>query len=63
MVTANWKLWIPFQFFNFRFVPPQLQVAAANVCALAWNVILSLLSHAKVAEAAPVKAVAAAKKR
>jgi len=56
VVTANWKLWIPFQFLNFRFVPPQLQVAAANVCAMAWNVILSLLSHAKVAE--PVKSVA-----
>ena len=36
---------MPFQFLNFRFVPPQLTVAAANLCAIAWNVILSLLSH------------------
>ena len=42
---SNWKLWIPFQFLNFRFVPPQLTVAAANCCAVVWNVILSLLSH------------------
>lgn len=48
VVVANWKLWVPFQFLNFRFVPPQLQVAAANVCAVVWNVILSLLSHTKV---------------
>ena len=25
-VIANWKLWIPFQFINFRLVPPPLQV-------------------------------------
>ncbi len=26
-VIANWKLWIPFQFINFRLVPPPLQVS------------------------------------
>ncbi|KAK2995688.1 hypothetical protein RJ640_000819, partial [Escallonia rubra] len=36
-VLANWQLWIPFQFLNFRFVPQQFQVLAANVVALAWN--------------------------
>ena len=56
VVVANWKLWVPFQFINFRFVPPSLQVAAANVCAVVWNVILSLMSHAKVQEPAPVAA-------
>ncbi|KAJ6756556.1 PEROXISOMAL MEMBRANE PROTEIN 2 PXMP2 MPV17 [Salix purpurea] len=25
-VLANWQLWIPFQFLNFRFVPQQFQV-------------------------------------
>ncbi|CAI9102886.1 OLC1v1001252C1 [Oldenlandia corymbosa var. corymbosa] len=25
-VVANWQLWIPFQFLNFRFVPQQFQV-------------------------------------
>ena len=26
-VIANWKLWIPFQFLNFRFIPQNLQVS------------------------------------
>jgi hypothetical protein len=65
VVVTNWYLWVPFQFFNFRFVPPKLTVAAVNTCAVVWNVILSLLSHAKV-EAPPKqqgKGSAAAKKR
>lgn len=48
-VLANWKLWIPFQFLNFLFVPQQLQVLVANVIALAWNVYLSFASHRNVA--------------
>ncbi|CAK9322805.1 unnamed protein product [Citrullus colocynthis] len=47
-VVANWKLWIPFQFLNFRFVPQQFQVLAANVLALAWNVILSFKAHKEI---------------
>ncbi|XP_057437871.1 protein sym-1 [Lotus japonicus] len=47
-VLANWKLWIPFQFLNFRFVPQQFQVLAANVIALVWNVILSFKAHKEV---------------
>jgi hypothetical protein len=27
VVVTNWYLWVPFQFFNFRFVPPKLTVA------------------------------------
>lgn len=26
-VIANWKLWVPAQFINFRMVPPHLQVS------------------------------------
>ena len=56
-VVANWQIWIPFQFFNFRFVPLNLQVAAANVVALLWNVYLSWASHKRVVEvAAPAPA-------
>nr|GEW82283.1 protein SYM-1 [Tanacetum cinerariifolium] len=44
-VIANWQLWIPFQFLNFRFVPQQFQVLASNVIALVWNVILSYKAH------------------
>ncbi|KGN59408.1 protein sym-1 [Cucumis sativus] len=47
-VVANWKLWIPFQFLNFRFVPQQFQVLAANILALAWNVILSFKAHKEI---------------
>ncbi|KAJ4973881.1 hypothetical protein NE237_007055 [Protea cynaroides] len=47
-VLANWQLWIPFQFLNFRFVPQQFQVLAANFVALAWNVILSFKAHKEV---------------
>ncbi|KAI5071020.1 hypothetical protein GOP47_0013271 [Adiantum capillus-veneris] len=45
VVFANWKIWIPFQFFNFLLVPQQLQVLAANVIALAWNTYLSFAAH------------------
>ncbi|GAA0138452.1 transporter [Lithospermum erythrorhizon] len=47
-VIANWQLWIPFQFLNFRFVPQQLQVLASNFVALAWNVFLSYKAHKEV---------------
>ncbi|KAM0949440.1 hypothetical protein DsansV1_C05g0052501 [Dioscorea sansibarensis] len=47
-VVANWQLWIPFQFLNFRFVPQQFQVLVANFVALAWNVILSFKAHREV---------------
>ncbi|XP_057545069.1 protein sym-1-like [Amaranthus tricolor] len=47
-VVANWKLWIPFQFLNFRFVPQQFQVLASNFVAVIWNVILSFKAHTEV---------------
>ncbi|XVE60939.1 hypothetical protein DITRI_Ditri06bG0001100 [Diplodiscus trichospermus] len=47
-VVANWQLWIPFQFLNFRFVPQQFQVLAANFIALVWNVILSFKAHKEI---------------
>ncbi|ONK77997.1 uncharacterized protein A4U43_C02F13130 [Asparagus officinalis] len=47
-VLANWQLWIPFQFLNFLFVPQKLQVLAANMVALAWNVILSFKAHKEI---------------
>ncbi|GMH20232.1 hypothetical protein Nepgr_022073 [Nepenthes gracilis] len=47
-VLANWQLWIPFQFLNFRFVPQQFQVLAANFVALIWNVILSFKAHKEI---------------
>lgn len=45
---TNWLIWIPFQVVNFGVVPPNLQVAAANVCALVWNTYLSWAGTRKV---------------
>ena len=47
-LLANWGLWIPGNFVNFRFVAPRLQVLFANVVALGWNSYLSWASHRKV---------------
>lgn len=44
-VLVNWKLWIPANFVNFRFVPPHFQVLWANAVALIWNTYLSWSSH------------------
>ena len=30
IVRSNWLLWVPFQFVNFRFVPPKLQASGAG---------------------------------
>lgn len=46
-ITANWQLWVPAQFLNFRFVPPQHQLLFANVTSLAWNVWFSFLTRPK----------------
>ena len=42
---ANWSVWIPAQFINFRYVPPQFQVLFANFVGLVWNSYLSFVSH------------------
>ncbi|KAK9832665.1 hypothetical protein WJX84_000081 [Apatococcus fuscideae] len=47
-VLANWKLWVPCQFVNFRFVPQQLQVLVVNLVALIWNTYLSYASHTSI---------------
>uniref|UniRef100_A0A7S0VKF2 Uncharacterized protein n=1 Tax=Polytomella parva TaxID=51329 RepID=A0A7S0VKF2_9CHLO len=44
-VRANWLLWVPAQFVNFRYVPPHLRVLASNVVALLWNTYISYTSH------------------
>jgi hypothetical protein len=43
-VTANWALWIPGQFINFRFVPPHLNLLFSNMLALIWSTYLSWAS-------------------
>ncbi|KAI8465983.1 MAG: hypothetical protein J3K34DRAFT_387701 [Monoraphidium minutum] len=50
-VRANWVLWVPAQFVNFRYVAPRHQLLFANVTALAWNVWFSFLTRPKAATA------------
>ncbi|XP_002967587.2 peroxisomal membrane protein 2 [Selaginella moellendorffii] len=47
-VITNWKLWVPFQFINFMFVPQKLQVGFSNIIALVWNAYLSFATHTEV---------------
>uniref|UniRef100_A0A061RKE2 Protein Mpv17 n=1 Tax=Tetraselmis sp. GSL018 TaxID=582737 RepID=A0A061RKE2_9CHLO len=47
-VVTNWKIWVPFQFLNFRLVPQNLQVLTANIIALVWNTYLSFASHREI---------------
>ena len=44
-VLVNWKIWIPAQFINFRYTPPNLQVLFANGVALVWNTYLAWATH------------------
>ena len=40
-LVANFALWVPAQFINFKLVPAQFQVLFANMVGLVWNVYLS----------------------
>lgn len=40
-VVANYSVWVPCQFINFRFVPPHQQVLFANFVGFFWNMYLS----------------------
>ena len=40
-LLTNWKVWPLVQAFNFKFVPPQLQVLTVNITAVWWNYVLS----------------------
>ncbi len=40
ILITNWKVWIPFQFLNFNFVPQKLQVGAHH--SAAWLYFYSL---------------------
>eukprot|EP01041_Mallomonas_annulata_P004260 gene4260-8481_t len=40
---TGWMFWIPCRFLILKFVPPNVQLLAVNICALIWNVIFSLV--------------------
>lgn len=45
LITANWTVWVPFQWLNFSFVPARYQVLAVNGVSFAWNIFLSNVLH------------------
>ena len=44
-LLLNWKIWVPCQLVNFRFVPQNYQVLFANMVALVWNTGLSYMAN------------------
>ena len=44
-VISNWKVWIAPQLINFAVMPVPLRVPFANVVAVVWNVILSIIAN------------------
>jgi hypothetical protein len=44
-IKVNWSLWVPAQYINFKFVPPNLRILAVNITALIWNIYMSYQSH------------------
>jgi hypothetical protein len=44
-LVANWKLWIPFNFVNFRFIPGNFQVLFANGVSIVWNCYISFIGY------------------
>eukprot|EP00611_Tribonema_gayanum_P025994 TRINITY_DN6071_c0_g1_i1.p1 TRINITY_DN6071_c0_g1~~TRINITY_DN6071_c0_g1_i1.p1 ORF type:complete len:294 (-),score=35.84 TRINITY_DN6071_c0_g1_i1:253-1134(-) len=50
-LVSNWTLWMPAQLVNFRLVPLQYQVGAANCVGLFWNAYLSFQSFKKIKSA------------
>lgn len=44
-VVANFALWVPAQFINFKFIAPVYQVLFANIVGLFWNVYLSAATN------------------
>lgn len=44
-IIANFSVWVPCQFINFKFVPPHLQVLWSNMVGFFWNIYLSKLTY------------------
>jgi len=45
-LAANWKVWIPVQLLNFRFIPADLRLLFTNSVATLWNSYLSYKNQA-----------------
>ena len=42
-LVKNWQVWVLPQLLNFALVPPKLRLVFANVVALVWNVVISVM--------------------
>ena len=47
VITSSWGFWIPQRFVSISFVPPNMQLVFANVCAFFWNIIFTALTSVK----------------
>ena len=43
-VIANYVVWVPAQFINFKFTPPHLQVLFSNMVGFFWNIYISYVT-------------------
>lgn len=50
-VLMNWKIWVPFQFLNFRFIPLNLQVIS-SCCCVSFALLEEIVGQAAVLQAA-----------
>lgn len=41
VLVANWKVWPPLNFLNFRYVPPMYQLLVSNLASFFWNIYLA----------------------
>ncbi len=46
-MMSSWMFWFPQRFLTLKYVPPAYQLLCGNVCALAWNVIFTMILTAK----------------
>lgn len=46
-VQANWSIWTPAQFINFRFIVQKYQVLFSNCIGVVWNIYLSYATYNK----------------
>jgi hypothetical protein len=49
-VVTNYIVWIPAQFVNFRYIPPNLQVLFSNTIGFFWNIFLSYMANRSVGD-------------
>jgi len=44
-VMANYAVWVPAQFLNFKYIPPSFQVLFSNSVGFGWNIYFSYMTY------------------